>query len=117
MPPPSVRRTLAIFGVLRSRELRALWFADWISDVGNFVTSIALAVYILSLTGRAAAVGLAIALGSVPWFTIGPFAGLLADRVDRRTLMITANLIRAGLVGALPFTREAWQAYALALAS
>ncbi|TMK87322.1 MAG: MFS transporter [Actinobacteria bacterium] len=117
MPGPRLRRTAAIFGVLRNRELRALWFADWISDVGNFVTSIALVVYIFNLTGRATAVGLALALGSIPWFTVGPFAGLLADRVDRRSLMITANLIRAVLVGALPFTREVWQAYALSLAS
>jgi NRE family putative nickel resistance protein-like MFS transporter len=110
-------RAAEIFGVLRDRELRALWLSDWISDAGNFVTSIALAVYVNDLTGTAAAVGLAIALRSVPWFTFGPFAGLLADRVDRRRLMIGTTLARALLVGALPFTRTAWQAYVLSLAS
>ncbi len=74
---------MAIFAVLRDRELRALWYADWISDVGNFVTFIALAVYINKLTGSATAVGFALALRSVPWFTIGPVAGVLADRMDR----------------------------------
>ena len=83
-----VRRTVAIFAVLRDRELRALWYADWISDVGNFVTFIALAVYINRLTGSATAVGFALALRSVPWFTIGPVAGVLADRMDRRAVMI-----------------------------
>ena len=117
MPPRSFHRTAAIFGVLRDRELRALWFADWISDAGNFVTFIALAVYVNKLTGSALAVGIALALRSVPWFTIGPFGGVLADRLDRRRLMIGSNLIRAGLVAALPFTHAAWQAYAIALAS
>jgi len=112
-----VRRTVAIFAVLRDRELRALWYADWISDVGNFVTFIALAVYINRLTGSATAVGFALALRSVPWFTIGPVAGVLADRMDRRAVMIGSQVIRAVLVGALPFTHAAWQAYALSFAS
>ena len=117
MPLPAIKGALAIFAVLKDRELRALWFADWISDVGNFVTFIALAVYINRLTGSAAAVGLALALRSIPWFTIGPVAGVLADRMDRRAVMIGCSLIRAVLVGALPFTREAWQAYALSFGS
>jgi MFS transporter, NRE family, putaive nickel resistance protein len=108
---------MAVFAVLRHRELRALWFADWINDVGNFVTFIALAVYINRLTGSAAAVGLALALRAVPWFTIGPVAGVLADRMDRRAVMIGCSLIRAVLVGALPFTTEAWQAYVLSFGS
>ncbi len=38
-----IRRVSEIFAVLSDPELRALWFSDWISDVGNFVTFIALA--------------------------------------------------------------------------
>ena len=117
MPVPAFQRAMAVFAVLRDRELRALWFADWINDVGNFVTFIALAVYINKLTGSAAAVGLALALRSIPWFTIGPVAGVLADRMDRRRVMIGCSLIRAVLVGALPFTRFAWQAYLLSFGS
>jgi MFS family permease len=117
MPFPVLGRGVAIFAVLKDRELRALWFADWISDVGNFVTFIALAVYINRLTGSAAAVGFALALRSVPWFTIGPVAGVLADRMDRRAVMIWSQVIRGVLVGALPFTHAAWQAYALSFAS
>jgi MFS transporter, NRE family, putaive nickel resistance protein len=117
MPFPVLGRAVAIFGVLKDRELRAVWFADWISDVGNFVTFIALAVYINKLTGSAAAVGFALALRSVPWFTVGPVAGVLADRMDRRSVMIWSQVIRGVLVGALPFTHAAWQAYALSFAS
>ena len=116
MPRP-IRRIAQIFAVLGNPELRALWFADWISDVGNFVTFIALAVYVHDLTGTAASIGIALALEALPRVTIGPFVGVLADRMDRRRLMIACNVIRAVLVGALPFTHAAWQAYALATAS
>jgi NRE family putative nickel resistance protein-like MFS transporter len=117
VPGRRVTRTLAVFGILRDRELRALWFADWVSDVGNFVTFIALAVYVNELTGSAASVGLALALRSIPWFTIGPFAGVFVDRMDRRRVMVWTNLARAMLVGVLPFTHAAWQAYAISFAS
>src|SRR5438093_13383776 len=108
--PGGVARTKALFGVLRDGELRSLWLAEWISDAGNFVTFIALAVYVNELTRSAASVGVALALRSIPWFTIGPFAGVLADRIDRRRVMIWLNLARAVLVGSLPFTDRLWLA-------
>jgi predicted MFS family arabinose efflux permease len=117
VPNERLRRTADIFRILRYPELRALWLADWISDAGSFVTFIALAVFVNELTGSATAVGVALALRSVPWFTIGPFAGVLADRADRRRVMIGTDLARAALVAALPFTHAVWQAYALSLAS
>jgi NRE family putative nickel resistance protein-like MFS transporter len=110
-------RARALLGVLRDGELRSLWLADWISDAGSFVTFIALAVYVNELTGSTVSVGVALALRSIPWFTIGPFAGVLADRTDRRRVMIWMNLARAVLVGTLPFTHVVWQVYALSLAS
>ena len=117
MPRPIIHRTASLFGVLRDRELRAFWLSDWVSDAGSFVTFIALAVYVNQLTGSPAAVGLALALRSVPWFTFGPFAGVLADRLDRRSVMVVSNLARAGLVALLPFTRTVWLIYVIALGS
>jgi MFS transporter, NRE family, putaive nickel resistance protein len=112
-----VRHATSVFGILRNRELRAFWLSDWVSDAGSFVTFIALAVYVNQLTGSPAAVGLALGLRSVPWFTIGPFAGVLADRVDRRRLMVMSHLVRAGLVALLPFVTDVGAIYAIALAS
>jgi MFS transporter, NRE family, putaive nickel resistance protein len=117
MPSRPVRRLAEIFAILREPEVRALWFSDWISDVGNFITFIALAVYVHDLTGTVTGVGLALALRALPRIFIRPFAGVLADRMDRRRLVIAANLIRAALVAALPFTHMAWQAYVLSLVS
>jgi MFS transporter, NRE family, putaive nickel resistance protein len=117
MPPRPVHRIAQIFAVLREPEVRAIWLSDWISDVGNFITFIALAVFVHDLTGSVTAVGLALALRALPRVVIRPFGGVLADRMDRRRLMIASNLIRAVLVAALPFTHAAWQAYILSLAS
>jgi MFS transporter, NRE family, putaive nickel resistance protein len=108
---------LEIFRVLNHRELRALWYADLINDAGDFITFIALAVYVNNLTGSATAVGFALALRAIPWFTIGPFAGVLVDRMDRRAVMIGTSLVRAALIGTLPFTHAPWQAYVLSFAS
>ncbi len=117
MPHRAVHDVSAIFRILRDRELRSFWMSDWVSDAGSFVTFIALAVYVNKLTGSPVAVGVALALRSVPWFTIGPLAGVLADRMDRRRVMVASNLIRAALVALLPFTTELWQIYTIALAS
>ena len=67
MPPSGLRRATVLLRPLRNRELRALWLSDWISDVGNFITAIALAVYINNLTGTVTGVGVVLALHSVPW--------------------------------------------------
>jgi len=106
-----------VWSVLRIRDYRRLWVADVVSDAGSFITFIALAVYVHQLTGTAAAVGIALALRTIPWFTIGPFAGTLADRLDRRLMMVTCDFARAILVMLLPFTHSPGQAYAIAFAS
>jgi len=106
-----------LLAVLSLRDFRRVWSAEVISDVGNFITFIALAVYIHDLTGGTLAVGVALALRSIPWFTIGPLAGVVVDRVDRRVVMVTCDLARAGLVTLLPFTHSVGAAYAISFAS
>ncbi|MCA1833110.1 MAG: MFS transporter [Actinomycetota bacterium] len=106
-----------LFATLRLRDFRRVWTAEVISDAGSFVTFIALAVYVHDLTGKTFAVGLALALRTIPWVLIGPIGGVIADRMDRRTVMISCDLIRAVLVATLPFTHAAWQAYVLSFAS
>lgn len=106
-----------VVGVLRHRDFRRLWLADVVSDAGSFITFIALAIYVHDLTGDAVAVGFALGLRAIPWFTLGPIAGVIADRVDRRLMMVVCDVARAGLVVLLPFTDTAGQAYAISFAS
>jgi NRE family putative nickel resistance protein-like MFS transporter len=99
------------------RDFRRVWTAEVISDVGNFITFIALALLIHDLTGKTFAVGIAMALRSIPWFTLGPLAGVIVDRADRRVVMVVSDLARAVLVTVLAFTKTPGQAYAIAFLS
>ena len=106
-----------VTSVLRLPDFRRVWLAEVVSDVGNFITFIALALLIHDLTGKTFAVGVALALRSIPWFTLGPLAGVIVDRADRRLVMVVSDLARAALVTALAFTETAGQAYVLAFLS
>jgi dTMP kinase len=63
---------------------------------------IAIAVYAQSL-GGAGGVGIVMAARVLPGFIVGPTAGVLADRWDRKRIMVVAHLARAALVFTLPF--------------
>lgn len=106
-----------VFGVLRIPDVRRMWTAGVISDIGNFITFVALAIRVHDLTGRSVAVGLVFALRSIPWFTLGPIAGVLVDRADRRLVMVGADLARAILVVLLALTTQIWQLYLIAFLS
>ena len=106
-----------VLSVLRLRDFRRVWTAEVISDVGNFITFIALALLIHDLTGKTFAVGIALALRSIPWFTLGPLAGVIVDRADRRVVMVVSDLARAVLVTVLVFTKTPGQAYVIAFLS
>ena len=99
--------------VLRNRAFARLWVAQAISLVGDWFTLIALAVLV---SRRSAGSGLAVSglllAQLIPAVAMGPVAGILADRFDRRRLLILTDLVRAGLLvlfipaaaaGALPW--------------
>ena len=87
----------AIGSVFRSRSLRRLNIGLIGSVIGDWAFSVALGIYAYE-SGGVAALG---ALGVVRYVTmavLAPFVAVLADRVDRRRLMIGADLVRTGLV-------------------
>lgn len=61
-----------------------------------------LPIVVFTLTGSPAQTGLLTALEAIPYLLFGLFAGVLADRVDRRRLMVGGDLLRAALVGSVP---------------
>lgn len=68
-----------------------LWAASLISTVGSGMTSFGLGVYVFEETGRASTTGLILLAGFLPGLLLSPFAGVLADRFDRRWLMIIGD--------------------------
>jgi MFS family permease len=78
-----------------------LWSATAISNVGDGVLLAALPVLAARVTTSAVSIGLITTMMSLPWLLLALPAGAVADRVDRRRVMVSADLFRASLVGVL----------------
>lgn len=90
--------------VFAIREFRGLWSAQALSYVGDQVAQVAIAVLVYGKTGSAFLTTLAYAMTYLPPIVGGPLLSGLADLFPRHRVMITVDLIRAGLVAlmALP---------------
>lgn len=88
----------------RHRDFRALWCAEVLSVAGDQATRVALTVLVLDRTGSVAGSAAVYALTFLPALLGGLLLGNLADRFPRRTVLVTTDLVRAGLVAlmALP---------------
>lgn len=88
----SVRASISL--LRRNRDFRRLFFASVISLGGDWFLFVAINGLILDTTGRAVDVGLAILSQELAFFLASPWAGALADRLDRKKLMIGCDLAR-----------------------
>src|SRR5947208_17184859 len=89
----------------KNRNYRLLWFAQVVSELGDWFYALAVYNLLLDLTGnRAQAVGLAVVLQVLPPTLVAPATGVLNDRLSRRSLMIGAGsgpfAIAPGMLGA-----------------
>jgi MFS family permease len=103
------------------RDFLLLWGGETISLLGSRVTLLALpTVAILQFHQGAFQVGLLVALGWAPFLVLSSFAGVYVDRHLRRPILLTTNLARALLIGAVPVLAvmgvlSMWHLYAIAL--
>lgn len=119
-PAPSVPfsdRPSGLSGLLSRRYFRRLWMVTGVSSLGDWLAVFALTSYVAELSGRPEyAVGGVLLFRVVPGMFFGPFAGVLADRFDRRRLMVGADLTRCLLVASIPFVRDLIVLYAISAA-
>ena len=87
--------------VLRIRDFRLLWAGGLISSLGSWLLVIAIPAHILQVTGSLRDTGLALAAEYLPPLVLGPAAGVVTDRWDRRRLMVATSLFRAGAVAVM----------------
>ena len=73
------------------RKFLLLWSGELISSIGGGLTSFGLGVYIFRQTGSAASMALVTLLGFLPTLLLSVPAGVLADRHDRRLLMMIGD--------------------------
>jgi MFS family permease len=99
----------------RNAPFRRLFLASVISLGGDWFLFVAIGGLVLDTTGNATSVGIAILCQELAFFFASPFAGVLADRLDRRKLMIGCDLARAAIcVGFLAVSAETiWLGYIL----
>lgn len=99
----AVPATVSPFSVFRNRNFTLLWSAQLISTVGSALTSLAASILVYRETGSALSVGLMLMATAAPSIVLGLIAGVFVDRLDRKRIMVAADLIRAALVFTIPF--------------
>lgn len=101
VPPPGGRGATGLgpyVELLRDNpNFRRLWVAQLISLGGDWFASVALLGLIDELTGSSFQTGLVLAANMLPYFLLSPITGVLADRYDRKKLMIASDVVRAFL--------------------
>jgi MFS family permease len=90
-----------VLQALRIPDFRLLWAGSLISSLGSWLLVLAIPAHILMATGSLRDTGLTLAAEYLPLLLLGPVAGVVADRCDRRRLMITANVSCAGAVAVM----------------
>jgi MFS family permease len=83
--------------VLRHRDFRYLWLAQSASVIGNCIVIVALALFVIELTGSATDLGFVLAAASLPLVAFLLLGGVWADRLPRHRVMVVTDLVRFAL--------------------
>ncbi len=101
--------------ILRNnRNFRLLFIGQTVSQLGDWFNSVAVFALLLDLTGSATAVAWMMIVQFLPMAVVGPIAGVVVDRVDRRRLMIATDIVRGVTILGLLMVRtreQVWFAY------
>jgi MFS family permease len=97
-----------------NRNFRLLWLGQTVSQLGDWFTYVALYALLFELTGSATSVAALMVMQLLPIALVGPTAGVVVDRLDRRRIMIAADLVRGTVILGLLLVRSpevVWLAY------
>ncbi len=110
-------KTRNLFASVTNPIFFRLYLAQTISLFGDALTWLGLALLAFELAGKSSPLVLASALTIrvTAFVLLAPLAGVVADRIDRKPILIITHLGRMFLVCLLPFVREIWQIYLLIL--
>ncbi len=100
---------------MKYRVFAILYFAESISLLGDAFTWVGLALlsYQFGQEKSAFILATALTLRVTAFIIFSPFAGVLADKVSRKTILYTTHFIRMAIVACLPFVNHEWQIYVL----
>lgn len=81
------------------KKFLAIWIGELISSIGSGMTAFAIAIYVFKITGSATWVSLVTLLAYLPTILLNPIGGILADRYDRRLMMLLGDSLSvSGLI-------------------
>ncbi|WP_052849111.1 MFS transporter [Streptomyces avicenniae] len=118
-PAPLTTEKISTFSSFRVRNYRIHYLGSAVSNIGTWMQRIAQDWLVHELTGSAAAVGITMALQFLPMLLFGLYGGVLADRLDKRRLLLGTQFA-LGITGltlaVLTFTGvvNVWHVYAIA---
>ncbi len=104
-----------MFSILKNHTYRNLFFAQVVALVGTGLATVALGLLAYDLAGKdaGAVLGTALAIKMVAYVLVAPLAGAYANRLPRRTLLVSLELSRLAVVLVLPWVDQIWQIYVL----
>jgi MFS family permease len=117
-PSPGVVRHPSAFAPLANPAFRGLWIANLLSNIGGWMATTGAAWEMTSLTTEPIFVALLSAAGTLPMFLFCFFAGILADRFERRRYIILCQFWMMGVAATLALLAllgrlDAWSLLAL----
>jgi MFS family permease len=118
---PVERAARRTFRSLATRNFRLYFLGQVVSGTGSWMQMVAQAWLVLKLTDSGVALGLTLALQFAPTLLAGAWGGVIADRVDKRKLLVVTAATSATLAFALGAVTaagvvEVWMVYVLAVA-
>lgn len=104
-----------MLAVLRHRRYRHLFLAQLVALLGTGLATVALGLLAFDLAGDQAGLvlGTALTIKMVAYVTLAPIAAAFAEQMNRRTMLVALDIVRAGVALCLPFVTEIWQVYIL----
>lgn len=104
-----------LIGLLKKEPAyRKLASANFVSGIGDWFSSVAILSLLLQLTGSGMAVGITLAARTLPFLVMGPVGGMLADRRNKKAILIVSDFSRIVLALSLLLVNspdEVWIAY------
>lgn len=85
------------FAPFKHRVFAAFWTGAFVSNIGTWMETVGIGIYVTNATHRSGWTGLVAAAGFLPGAILGPVGGALADRLPRKALLITTTSIQTVL--------------------
>ena len=105
VPRPTMRSNRVGSGgwaLLKDRNFGPLWTGQLVSQIGDSLNRVALLWFVYQLTGSTLKTSLIGLLQTIPPLLLSPVIGVFLDRLPKKTVMLSVDLIRAGLVLIIP---------------